>query len=162
MVALDGVSSAPAKRKDREGAAIPTPMTIEAHAYIEVADLERGIAFYCDGIGLSLKRRLSRNWVELEGANLPIFLLGNRPPVAELGARRQKRDFARHWTPVHLDFIVTDLDAAVARLLALGATLDRPVQSADYGRMANLADPFGNGFDLIEFSGPGYDRVSRS
>ena len=56
---------------------------LEAHAYIEVADLERGIAFYCDGLGLTLKRRLGLNWVELNGANLPIFLLGNRPPVAE-------------------------------------------------------------------------------
>jgi predicted enzyme related to lactoylglutathione lyase len=56
---------------------------------------------------------------------------------------------------------VADLDAVVARLVALGATLDRPVQTREYGRMANLADPFGNGFDLIEFSGPGYDRVSR-
>jgi hypothetical protein len=26
---------------------------------------------------------------------------------------------------------------------------------------ANMADPFGNGFDLFEFSGPGYDGVSR-
>jgi len=22
-----------------------------------------------------------------------------------------------------------------------------------------MADPFGNGFDLIEFSGPGYDNI---
>jgi predicted enzyme related to lactoylglutathione lyase len=125
---------------------------IEVHAYIEVADLERGIAFYCEGIGLALKRRLGPRWVELEGANLPVFLLVQ--PT-------QPRDFGRHWTPVHLDFIVSDLDARVSRLIALGAMLDRPIQSADYGRMANMADPFGNGFDLIEFSGPGYDRVSR-
>ena len=103
---------------------------IEVHAYIEVADLERGIAFYCDGLGLSLKRRLGPSWVELGGANLPIFLLGNRPPTAELGGTRVQRSFARHWTPVHLDFIVSDLDSAVARLTALGATLDRPVQPA--------------------------------
>jgi predicted enzyme related to lactoylglutathione lyase len=134
---------------------------ILVHAYIEVASLEDGIAFYCDGLGLALKRRLSPNWVELQGANLPIFLLGSRAPVAELGTARHKRDFARHWTPVHLDFIVPDLDAAVARLLALGATLDRDIQMREYGRMANMADPFGNGFDLIEFSGPGYDDVSR-
>jgi len=25
-----------------------------------------------------------------------------------------------------------------------------------------MADPFGNGFDLIEFSGSGYDAVSRN
>ena len=135
---------------------------LEVHAYIEVTDVERGIAFYCDGVGLSLKRRLSPNWIELDGANLPVFLLANRPPVANLGGRTRNRDFSRHWTPVHLDFIVTDLDAAVERLLALGATLDRPVQNErDYGRMANMADPFGNGFDLIEFSGTGYDGVSR-
>jgi hypothetical protein len=24
-----------------------------------------------------------------------------------------------------------------------------------------MGDPFGNGFDLIEFSGPGYDNVKR-
>ena len=134
---------------------------IEVHAYIDVADLERGIAFYCDGLGLALKRRLSPSWVELGGANLPIFLLGNRKPTANLGGTQIQRDFARHWTPVHLDFIVPELEAAVARLTGLGATLDRPIQHADYGRMANLADPFGNGFDLIEFTGSGYDGVSR-
>ena len=99
--------------------------------------------------------------MELGGANLPIFLLGNRKPTANLGGTQIQRDFARHWTPVHLDFIVPELDAAVARLTGLGATLDRPIQLAEYGRMANMADPFGNGFDLIEFSGSGYDAVSR-
>src|SRR5207302_1875624 len=83
---------------------------LEVHAYIEVADLERGIAFYRDGLGLALKRRLGPGWVELDGGNLPIFLLGNRAPIAELGALRAERNFARHWTPVHLDFIVADLD----------------------------------------------------
>jgi len=131
------------------------------HAYIEVADLERGIIFYCEGLGLSLRRRFGDSWVELDGANLPIFLLGNRSAVADLGGARVRRSFARHWTPVHLDFVVPDLDATVARLTGLGAALDRPVQSRDYGRMANLADPFGNGFDLIEFSGAGYDGISR-
>jgi len=134
---------------------------LEVHAYIDVADLERGIAFYCDGLNLTLRRRLSPSWVELAGANLPIFLLGNRKPTANLGGTQIQRNFARHWTPVHLDFIVPEFDAAVARLTGLGATLDRPIQLAEYGRMANMADPFGNGFDLIEFSGSGYDAVSR-
>ncbi|HEV8680870.1 MAG TPA: VOC family protein [Stellaceae bacterium] len=134
---------------------------IIVHAYVEVAELERGIAFYCEGLGLSLKRRLGPGWVELEGANLPIFLLGNRAPIADLGGTPVRRSFARHWTPVHLDFIVPDLDAAVARLIALGAALDRAIQQREYGRMANMADPFGNGFDLIEFSGAGYDGLLR-
>ena len=134
---------------------------LEVHAYIDVADLDRGIEFYCNGLGFTLKRRLSPSWVELAGANLPIFLLGKRATTANLGATQIRRDFGRHWTPVHLDFIVPDIDAAVARLTALGATLDRATQQADYGRMANMSDPFGNGFDLIEFSGQGYDVISR-
>jgi predicted enzyme related to lactoylglutathione lyase len=130
------------------------------HAYIEVTDLARGIEFYCGGLGLTQKRQLGPRWVELAGANLPIFLIAERPPVAELGTTKVPRNFGRHWTPVHLDFIVTNLDETVARLCRLGATLDREIQIREYGRMANMADPFGNGFDLIEFSGPEYDNVN--
>ena len=134
---------------------------VSVHAYIEVTDAARGLEFYCGGLGLALKRRLSTTWIELEGANCPIFLLANRPAVADLGVRQFTRSYERHWTPVHLDFIVEDLDATVARLLDFGATLDRDIKTREYGRIANMADPFGNGFDLIEFSGSGYDAVSR-
>ncbi|MGO9450364.1 MAG: VOC family protein [Candidatus Binataceae bacterium] len=61
------------------------------------------------------------------------------------------RDHQRHWTPVHLDFVVDDFDAAVERAVNAGAKLDRPVvRRPDRGDMANLSDPSGNGFDLIQ------------
>ena len=129
---------------------------LTVHAYVEVTDLERGITFYCGVLGLTLKRRLGPNWVELEGANVPIFLLGNRPPIADLGGKKVPRDYERHWTPVHLDFIVSDLDQVIARALRSGASLDRGCEDREYGRIANMADPFGNGFDLIEFAPGGY------
>ena len=143
---------------------IPQPATVRhplliVHAYTEVIDLDRGIEFYCGGLGLTHKRQLSPRWVELAGAHLPTFLLADRPAMAELGTTTVPRDFGRHWTPVHLDFIVSNLDEIVERLCGLGASLDREVQIREYGRMANMADPFGNGFDLIEFSGSGYDNV---
>jgi predicted enzyme related to lactoylglutathione lyase len=118
--------------------------------------------FYCDGLGLSLKRQLSPRWVELQGAGTPIYLLGNRPETADLGSTSATRSFERHWTPVHLDFVVTSLDEMVKRLLDFGATRDQAIKEREYGRIANMADPFGNGFDLIEFAGDGYEAVSRS
>jgi predicted enzyme related to lactoylglutathione lyase len=133
---------------------------LTAHAYIDVTAAEPAIAFYCDGLGLTVKRGLSPTWIELEGANLPIFLLASRPPIVDLGSRQVPRSFERHWTPVHLDFIVTDLDSVVARLIALGGSLDREIGVREYGRIAYMADPFGNGFDLIEFSGAGYDGIA--
>jgi predicted enzyme related to lactoylglutathione lyase len=131
------------------------------YAYVEVTEAARGIEFYCGGLGLTVKRRLSPRWIELAGANLPIFLLADRPAVADLGTAKVPRSYERHWTPVHLDFIVTDLDRMVSRLTTVGGSLDREIKHREYGRIANMADPFGNGFDLIEFSGSGYDAVSR-
>jgi predicted enzyme related to lactoylglutathione lyase len=61
---------------------------------------------------------------------------------------------------VHLDFITEDIDAAIARAVAAGAVLERPVRDEAWGRIALLADPFGNGFCLIQFLGRGYDELS--
>src|SRR5271163_1944061 len=51
--------------------------------------------------------------------------------MAELGTTTVPRDFGRHWTPVHLDFIVSNLDEMVERLCGLGASLDREIQIRD-------------------------------
>lgn len=127
---------------------------------IDVDDLERGIAFYTQGLGLRLARRLGADWAELLGASSPIDLLANAPGTAPLGAARpERRDYARHWTPVHLDFVVQGIEEAAQRLVQLGATLERPIADRRWGRMASLADPFGHGIDLLEFKGRGYDEI---
>lgn len=133
---------------------------MDIHICIDVDDLERGIAFYTQGLGLRLARRLGNDWAELLGGSSPIDLLANAPGTAPLGeARPARRDYARHWTPVHLDFVVERIDDAAQRLVALGATLERPIADRRWGRMASLADPFGHGIDLLEFKGRGYDEI---
>ena len=42
----------------------------------------------------------------------------------------------------------TGFIATLSRLSALGGSLDRDVKVREYGRVANLADPFGNPFPL--------------
>lgn len=127
---------------------------------IDVGDLDRGTRFYCEALGLRVGRRFE-GWIELVGADAPIYLL---PKAAgtEAFAKGSRRSYARHWTPVHLDFVVSDIGAAVARATAAGATLERDVTSQAYGRLALLADPFGNGFCLIEFTARGYDEIALS
>jgi uncharacterized glyoxalase superfamily protein PhnB len=66
---------------------------------------------------------------------------------------------SRHWTPVHLDFEVEDVSAAVERTVAAGARLEGELQSF-WGRLATLSDPFGHGFCVLEFSSRGYDAVA--
>jgi hypothetical protein len=43
-----------------------------------------------------------------------------------------------------------------------GAVLLRPIQEREWGRMANLTDPFDNHFDLIELAPGGYDRMAQA
>ena len=59
------------------------------------------------------------------------------------------------------DFVVTDLEDALQRAKAAGASVEGGVQSHAWGRIALLADPFGNGFCLLQFTGRGYDEISK-
>ncbi len=136
---------------------------IDVHAYVEVSDLDRALAFYVGGLGLRERRRFTPHWVELAGARVPIHLLARPEPEFTAGAATLRRDYVRHWTPVHLDFVVDSLQTAVARAVAAGGFLDRDIVDHRYWRMANLADPFGNGVDLIEFAEGGYEAfISRA
>jgi predicted enzyme related to lactoylglutathione lyase len=126
---------------------------------LDVDDIERAVAFYTAALELQVGRRFDGGFVELLGAEAPIYLLqkkGGSPPFA--GAE-QRRSYERHWTPLHLDFVVSDLDAALARAVAAGAVLESPPSQHAYGRLALLHDPFGHGFCLLQFQGRGYDEL---
>jgi predicted enzyme related to lactoylglutathione lyase len=134
-------------------------VTLRLRVCVDVSDLDRAIAFYRDALGLTPGRRLGSKWAEMLGASAPVDLLAEEAGSAPTPAQGPVRDFRRHWTPVHLDLEVQDVDAAVARALAAGATLDREIQTRAWGRLATLADPFGNGFCLLEMRGRGYDEL---
>jgi hypothetical protein len=68
--------------------------------------------------------------------------------------------YGRHWTPVHLDIVVPDIDEAVARAERAGAVREGVVQTHGWGRIAQMADPFGHGFCVIQFLGRGYDEIA--
>jgi catechol 2,3-dioxygenase-like lactoylglutathione lyase family enzyme len=131
----------------------------ELRVCIDVPDLDEGIAFYTRALGLTVGRRLGPHWVELRGGSAPIDLLGKAAGTHPIPNAPFERAYARHWTPVHLDVVVKDLDAAVKQATEAGATLDRGIRDEKWGRMANLADPFGNGLCLLEFRGRGYDAL---
>jgi predicted enzyme related to lactoylglutathione lyase len=125
---------------------------------IDVDDLDDAVAFYTQALGLTLGRR-DLEWAELLGAPYPLDLLAKPPGTAALPrGTRALRAYERHWTPIHLDVVVDDVEVAVARAVAAGATLERAAATRPWGRIAILGDPFGHGFCLIEFRGRGYDE----
>ncbi len=127
---------------------------------IDVPDLEHAIGFYQAAFGLTLNRRLGTTGAELLGADAPIYLLEKAAGTPAAGAVRQPRDYARHWTPVHLDVVVDDVDSAVARAVAAGARLEDPPATHAWGRIAHLADPYGHGICVLQFLGRGYNELA--
>ena len=125
---------------------------------LDVPDLAHAEALYTAAFGLRTGRRFGAAVVELLG--LPVRLYRLHKPAGSLGAGRARRTYARHWCPVHLDVVVEDLDAARARACRAGFVCEGEVREAPWGRIAQLADPFGHGWCLIAFSARGYDAVA--
>ncbi len=131
---------------------------VQLFVNVDVDDLDRAIEFYRVALGLSLNRRLFNDTVaEMLGASSPLYLLRKAAGSAASAVSPALRDYRRHWTPVHIDIVVDDVDAAVERARRAGASLEGGVQAYDWGTIAFMADPFGHGFCLLQFVDGVYD-----
>lgn len=126
---------------------------------IDVPDIAAGEAFYTAALGLQVGRRFGPDFVELVGAPVPIYLLRKDAGTSIGPAGGDSRHYDRHWSPIHADVVVEDMDMAIERAVAAGAVREGETCDAPYGRLAMFADPFGHGFCLIEFNAEGYDAI---
>ncbi len=125
---------------------------------LDVPDLAAAEIFYTAAFDLRVGRRLGPGALELLGGPTPLYLLQSDAGSAATDDG-DVRDYERHWTPVHLDWVVADIDAALARAVAAGAALEHPIRERRWGTIAVLSDPFGHGFCLIQFSDAGYNAL---
>ena len=126
---------------------------------IDVPDLTAATDFYNAAFGLTPARRLGDGVMELIGTEAQIYLL--QKDAGSVGAGDSIRDYARHWTPLHLDIVIEDLEAALARALQAGAVQEGDIREAAWGRIVQIADPFGHGWCLLQFLGRGYDEIAK-
>jgi predicted enzyme related to lactoylglutathione lyase len=127
---------------------------------LDVPDLEVAARFYSAALGLTVGRRFGDAGVEMMGAGTPLYLLVKPGGSAPAPGVVTPRTYGRHWTPVHLDFVVGDVDAAVSRAVTAGARLETPISTQRWGRLALMSDPFGHGFCFVQFLGRGYDEIA--
>jgi catechol 2,3-dioxygenase-like lactoylglutathione lyase family enzyme len=132
---------------------------------IDVSNLEEAVSFYTRALGLRVGRRFGTQGVELSalhpsGQETLIYLLAKTSGTPPFDGAKNPRTYDRHWTPVHLDFVVDDIAEALSRATRAGASLEAGVSEHRWGKLAMLADPFGNGFCVLEFVGRGYDEIA--
>ena len=134
-----------------------------------VADLQRALRFYCDGLGfrevsaLDLSGEPAATLLELPGVALRARYLERDGAVVELlhypapGATGDGAPRAMNALGLtHLSFQVSDLDAVLARLVALGGTV-LAASRIDGGhagaKAAFVCDPDGTRIELVEAPG---------
>lgn len=125
---------------------------------IDVPDLPAAEALYTRAFGLAAARRFGEGGVELLGAQAPIYLL--QASSGSAAAAEASRDYARHWTPVHLDVVVDHLEPALARAVQAGLVQETDIRETNWGRIVRLADPWGHGWCLLQFLNRGYDEIA--
>lgn len=135
-------------------------MTIDLLINLDVPDLDVATRFYVEAFGFRVGRRLGAAGTELLGAGAPLYLLPKPEASAATPGGATRRTYARHWTPLHLDVVVADIHAALARALAAGARAEDDVSEHAWGYMVPLADPFGHGICLVQLAAGGYDAIA--
>lgn len=123
---------------------------------IDVPELAPSIEFYCSALGLELNRLLDDDVAELTGGESTIYLLKHANGSRCVKGAMKYRDYSRHWTPVHIDVVVEDIDQAAERVLGCGAIQESECIEWRGSKCITFSDPFGHGFCLIEFIGEGY------
>jgi catechol 2,3-dioxygenase-like lactoylglutathione lyase family enzyme len=137
-----------------------------SHFGLCVRDLARAHDFYVRGLGFRETARLRTAGAEtsqllglarvdleavyLERDGMRLELLHYRSPGSESGAGRRPMNLAGL---THLAFVVSDLDAVLASLAALGGTPlpESRVMNPEYGmRVMFLLDPDGTRLELVE------------
>jgi catechol 2,3-dioxygenase-like lactoylglutathione lyase family enzyme len=92
---------------------------------IDVADLDEAGAFYCQALQCTEVGRNARTVTLTAGGNDLYLILRPEGSMPFLAAT-EGRAFARHWTPVHLDFSVEDVGRTTSEITRLGGIVECP------------------------------------
>jgi predicted enzyme related to lactoylglutathione lyase len=124
-------------------------LSVSVNASLDVPDLEAGVRFYGSVFGFAEKARPFPTMAILDAGALTLCI--HEKPAGSLPAPGSLtvRDYARHWTPVHLDFHVQALDPVIERILALGGLVETEYRTMGPKPVAFCSDPFGHGFCVI-------------
>jgi catechol 2,3-dioxygenase-like lactoylglutathione lyase family enzyme len=92
---------------------------------IDVPNLDEGLRFYRDALGLVELARPIATYVILKCGGSQIGLMEKSAGTKPAKGSNDTRRYERHWTPVHIDFHVEDFERAVAKVLEGGAKCEQ-------------------------------------
>jgi len=115
-------------------------MFTQCNVTLMVADMDRAVRFYTEGLGLELGYRAGNEWAQVSGQGLTIGLHpagGHFPQQAQDGR-------------ISIGFQVQKLDEAITQLRQRGVEINAEIRDGGVDRIVNFADPDGTPLYLIE------------
>lgn len=119
------------------------------HLSIDVPGLEDGLRFYGRVFGFVETARPFPTMAVLDAHNVTVCMHEKPAGTKSSPGGADARRYERHWTPVHLDLHVADLDAVLANVRAEGGAVESELRTQGPKPVAFCSDPFGNGFCVI-------------
>ncbi|WNZ57612.1 VOC family protein [Microbulbifer sp. MKSA007] len=114
---------------------------------IDVSNIKQAEDFYIKALGCKkLRDQAGMSVISVE--NCDIYLQEKEARSAAAPTETAERNYSRHWTPVHIDFLTENVDEIVKRIVKLGGKHEGG-ERGDWGTIAYCSDPFGNGFCVI-------------
>jgi predicted enzyme related to lactoylglutathione lyase len=110
--------------------------------------LKQAETFYIEALGCKKLRNQSEGMSVISTENCDIYLQEKMAGTKPIPSEAVERDYGRHWTPIHLDFLIMNVDDVVKKILQFGGQHEGG-ENGDWGSIAYCADPFGNGFCVI-------------
>lgn len=117
---------------------------------IDVSEIKQATKFYSTALECEVIEEKQQS-TELSAENTTIHLLEKEENSNPLINNSALRTFKRHWTPVHLDFSVTDIDKTLSLINKFGGQIEDK-EEGEWGVAAFCSDPFGNGFCIIKIN----------
>jgi lactoylglutathione lyase len=143
-----------------------TSNTVFSHVGICLADLERSLRFYCDGLGFERgesfpidatfgaalevpgELSLTSQFIRREGLAVELLHYVTPAPTGRPSERRNQLGLT------HLSFYVDDVDVTAASLVAAGGTLIESTRTTNEGiDLVFLHDPDGVRVELMQARG---------
>jgi len=129
-----------------KGRSAPRPTV---NVSIDVPSLEQGLRFYREVFGFVETARPFPGMAIVDANNVTVCIHEKPAGTKSSPAGAATRHYDRHWTPVHLDFHVDDLDAVLERVRAQGGAVEMEFRNQGPMPVGFCCDPFGNGFCVI-------------
>jgi len=118
------------------------------HTMVRISDIDRSLAFYCDGLGLEELRRFENE----QGRFTLVFLAapGDHQAQIELTYNWDSEEYGEGRNFGHLAYQVEDIYQVCERLQSKGVTINRPPRD---GYMAFVRSPDNISIELLQRGG---------